>query len=203
VLETWVNPLNGVTCDVMPISNRSVNLTFSPHMPDPAQLAKLGYHIMSQDFADPNDPAHPFGMPYTVVGDQFSVFADSVGVVPNPLDPAVWKAASTGKTISVGEFYMLTGSRRQILDPAITNVPSTGSWTRIGPYLPWMMMGEAPGHLFYRSATKKVTGPAALPKNLVAYTAQKYPAFLEFPTDFSVPIESSWEVYKRTHTPPA
>ena len=203
VLETWVNPLNGVKCDVMPISNRSVNLTFSAHYPDPAMLAKLGYHIMNQNFANPDDPSHPYGLPYSVIGDQLSLFADSVGVVPNPLTPAVWKAASTGPTISVGEFYMVTGSRRAALDPAVTNVPSTGSWTRLGPYLPWMMMGEAPVHLFYRSTTKKITGPSALPKSLVAYTEKTYPEWLEFPNDFSVPIESSWEVYKRTHTPPA
>jgi hypothetical protein len=203
VLETWVNPLNGVTCEVMPISNRSVNLDFAAHKPDPAKLAKFGFHLMNGNFADPNDPTNPFGMPYSIIGDQLSVFADSVGVVPNPLDPAVWKAASTGPTISVGEFYMLTGSKRAVLDPATTNVPSTGSWTRIGPYLPWMMMGEAPGHLFYRSTTKKITGPEQLPASLVAITQKKMPQFLEFPTDYSVPIESSWEVYKRTHTPPA
>jgi hypothetical protein len=98
---------------------------------------------------------------------------------------------------------MVTGSRRAALDPAVTNVPSTGSWTRLGPYLPWMMMGEAPGHLFYRSTTRKISGPSSLPKSLVAYTEKTYPQFLEFPNDFSVPIESSWEVYKRTHTPPA
>jgi hypothetical protein len=203
VLEKWDNPMNGVKCDVMPISNRSVNLTFSSHYPDPAKLAKFGYHILNQNFADPNDPAHPYGLPYSVIGDQLSLFADSVGVVPNPLTPAVWKSASTGPTINVGEFFMLTGSRRAALDPAITNVPTTGSWTRLGPYLPWMMMGQAPGHLFYRSTTKKIPGPSALPASLVAYTQKTFPQFLEFPTDFSVPIESSWEVYKRTHTPPA
>lgn len=203
VLETWQNPLNNVNCEVMPISNRSVNLTFTTQLPDPVAMAKFGAHILDDNFAHPDDPARPYGLPYSIIGDQLSVFADSVGVLPNPLTPAVWKAASTGDTISVGEFYMLTGSKKATLDPKITNVPSTGSWTRIGPYLPWMMMGQAPGHLFYRSTTKKIPGPAALPANLVAYTKKKFPEFLEFPTDFSVPIESSWEVYKRTHTPPA
>jgi hypothetical protein len=80
-------------------------------------------------------------------------------------------------------------------------VPVTGSWTRLGPYLPWMLMGQSPGHIFYRSTTKKITGPSELPKSLVAYTKKKFPAFLEFPTDFSLPIENSWDVYKHTHTP--
>jgi hypothetical protein len=66
-----------------------------------------------------------------------------------------------------------------------------------------MMMGQAPGHLFYRSATRKISGPEALPANLLAYAREKYPAFLEFPTDWKTPMESSWEVYKQTHKPRA
>ncbi len=201
VLEKWVNPLNGETCDVMPINNRSVNLTFTAQEPDPVAMAKFGVHIMDTNFTDPTAPSRPYGLPYSIIGDQLSIFADSVGLVPNPLDPKIWKRESGGPTISVGEFFMLTGSKRLTLDPAVSNVPVTGSWTRLGPYLPWMLMGQAPGHLFYRSTTKKIPGPSALPASLVAYTQKKFPKFLEFPTDFSVPIENSWNVYKATHTP--
>jgi hypothetical protein len=98
---------------------------------------------------------------------------------------------------------MLTGSLRQALDPAVTRVDATGSWTRVGPYLPWMLMGPSEGHLLYRSATRKISGPEALPKDLVAYTHSRYPAFLEFPDDWSTPIESSWEVFKREYKPRA
>jgi hypothetical protein len=123
--------------------------------------------------------------------------------VPSPLDPAVWKRESSGKMLNVGEFYMMSGSKSMALDPKVTNVPVTGSWTRLGPFLPWMLMGGAPGHLFYRSATRKISGAEALPPALAAYTAAHYPEFLKTPTDFSVPIESSWDVYKRTRTPHA
>jgi hypothetical protein len=201
VLETWTNPLNGAVCDVMPIHNRSVNLTLSPTLPDPSGFAKAGVNLMNGNFAKADDPARPYGIPYTVIGDQISVFADSVGHVPNALDPTVWKRESTGGKISVGEFFMLTGSLREALDPAVTRVEATGSWTRIGPYLPWMLMGPRPGHIFYRSATKKISGPQALPASLVAYTKSRYPAFLEFPDDWGTPIESSWEVYKRERKP--
>jgi hypothetical protein len=203
VLESWVNPLNGVTCEVMPIHNRSVNLVFAPKLPDLSGLKKLGGGILNDNFAHEGDPARPYGLPYAIIGDQLSVFADSAGLVPNPLDPGVWKHESSGKMLNVGEFFMLTGSLHKALDPAVTNVPATGSWTRLGPYLPWMMMGQAPGHLFYRSATRKISGPEALPANLLAYAREKYPAFLEFPTDWKTPMESSWEVYKQTHKPRA
>jgi hypothetical protein len=201
VLTEWVNPMNGVKCEVMPINNRSVNLVFSPHLADPAKMAAAGYTIMNTNFANPNDPTHPFGMPYALIGDDLTMFADSVGYIINPLDPTVWKKESSGKFLNVGEFNQVTGSRRAVLNPAVTNVPVTGSWTRLGPYLPWMLMGQSPGHLLYRSATKKLRGPQDLPASLVAYTKKNFPAFLEFPTDFSVPIESSWDVYKHTHKP--
>jgi hypothetical protein len=203
VLETWKNPLNGETCDVMPIHNRSVNLTFAQHLPDPAPMKKVGVQLMDGNFAKADDPTRPYGVPYAVIGDQISVFSDSVGQVPNQLDPAIWKRESTGGKISVGEFFMLTGSLRQALDPAVTRVDATGSWTRVGPYLPWMLMGPSEGHLLYRSATRKISGPEALPKDLVAYTHSRYPTFLEFPDDWSTPIESSWEVFKREYKPRA
>jgi hypothetical protein len=203
VLEKWTNPLNGMACDVMPIHNRSVNLVFAAKLPDMSGLAKMGGAILDDNFAHADDPARPYGLPYAVIGDQLSVFADSVGLVPNPLDPKVWKRESSGRMLDVGEFFMLTGSHRAVLDPQVTNVPATGSWTRIGPFLPWMLMGQAPGHLFYRSATKKISGPEALPPKLVAYAKAHTPEFLEFPTDFSVPIESSWEVFKHSRTPHA
>jgi len=203
VLEHWVNPLNGAACEVMPIHNRSVNLVFSPKLMDYSALAKVGGGIMGDNFAHEGDPARPYGLPYTIIGDQLSVFADSAGLVPNPLSPAVWKRESSGKMLNVGEFYMLTGSLRQALDPKITNVPTTGAWDRLGPFLPWMLMGQAPGHLFYRSATKKITGPADLPPKLVAYTQARFPEFLQFPTDWKTPMESSWEVYKQSHAPHA
>jgi hypothetical protein len=158
---------------------------------------------MNPNFKHPDDPARPYGLPYAIIGDNVSVFADSVGLVPNPLDPKIWKRESAGPMINVGEFYMVTGSLRDVLDPNVTNVAVTGSWTRIGPFLPWMLMGQEPGHLFYRSATRKITGPEALPDKLVAYTKANFPNFLEFPTDWTMPMESSWEVFKRTHTPHA
>jgi hypothetical protein len=203
VLETWNNPLNGENCDVMPIHNRSVNLTLAQNLPDPAPMKKVGVKLMNGNFAKADDPARPYGVPYAVIGDQISVFSDSVGQVPNQLDPAIWKKESTGGKLSVGEFFMLTGSLRQALDPAVTRVDATGSWTRVGPYLPWMLMGPSEGHLLYRSATRKISGPEALPKDLVAYTHGRYPAFLEFPDDWSTPIESSWEVFKRENKPRA
>ncbi len=203
VLETWVNPFNGITCEVMPIHNRSVNLTFASKLPDLSRLTKMGGGVLDDNFPHQDDPLRPYGLPYSLIGDQLSLFADSAGLVPNPLDPAVWKRESSGKMLNVGEFFMLTGSLRQVLDPKVTNAAATGSWTRLGPFLPWMMMGQSPGHLFYRSATKKITGPEALPPPLLAYVRGKYPEFLQFPNDWKVPMESSWEVYKAHHTPRA
>jgi hypothetical protein len=201
VLTSWKNPLNGETCEVMPIHNRSVNFHLTPARRDTAAMEKFGMKFMNPNFANPDDPARPYGLPYTILGDQLSIFSDSVGTAPNALDPTIWKKESTGGRIQVGEFFMLTGSLRQAVDPKVTRMDATGSWTRIGPWLPWMLMGPRPGHLFYRSATKKIAGPQDLPANLVAHTRSLFPEFLEFPDDWTVPMESSWEVFKRERKP--
>jgi hypothetical protein len=156
---------------------------------------------MNTNFAQADDPAQPLGFPYAVIGDQISLFLDAVIQRPNTLDPKVWKRESSGEIFNVGEFDMITGSLRQALDPAVTRVDTTGAWSRISAFLPWMMMGQRPGVLFYRSATRKISGPEALPPQLVSYARSRYPEYLEFPNDWSVPYESSWQVYERERTP--
>jgi hypothetical protein len=98
---------------------------------------------------------------------------------------------------------MLTSGKQQALDPRVSSAACTGSWTRIGPWLPWMLLGARPGHLFYRSATKKLQSIEQLSPTVRDYTAKRYPEFLEFPKDYSMPMESSWEVFKRERRPHA
>ena len=199
VLEQWRNPLNDELCDVMHIHNRSVNMTLTTtvRLPPPGANVKVGYG----NFSQLDNPAHPYGLPYAIIDDQLSVFSDARAYVPNPLDPKVWVRESAGPMLSVAEFFMLTSKKDQALDPRVSNANCTGSWTRIGPWLPWMLLGARPGHLFYRSSTKKLHSMTQLPAVVRDYTAKRYPEFLEFPKDFGMPMESSWEVFKRERKP--
>ena len=174
-----------------------MKLTTTVNLPPPGSNRKIGY----SNFPQLDNPAHPYGLPYTILDDQLSIFYDGRGYVPNPLDPKTWVRESAGAMMSVAEFFMLTSRKSEALNPKVTSAACTGSWTRIGPWLPWMLLGQRPGHLFYRSATKKLGSIAQLPKAVRDYTSKRYPEFLEFPTDFSIPMESSWEVFKREYKP--
>jgi hypothetical protein len=64
-----------------------------------------------------------------------------------------------------------------------------------------MLMGGQPGQLFYRGVTQKLAHIDEVPAPLRAYTARHYPQFLIQPTDFNVPMESSWDVFMRERKP--
>jgi hypothetical protein len=78
-------------------------------------------------------------------------------------------------------------------------VPSTGTWTRFGPWLPWMEMGAHQGYLVYHSrAFKPANGLEGLPPRLREYIARDNPKFLEAPDRYTEPDETSWTFFKRT-----
>jgi hypothetical protein len=65
-----------------------------------------------------------------------------------------------------------------------------------------MMMGGKPGHLFYRSHTRKLWGGAAeLPADIRAYAEKNFPKYLEPPATWVEPNLTTFETYARTHKP--
>ena len=68
---------------------------------------------------------------------------------PNRLDPETWPRESAGKMIQTSELFRYFIRRADLEDPAKTHVPANGSWVRVQPWLPWMLMGQTPGHVLY------------------------------------------------------
>ena len=203
ILDTWTNPYTQEKCDVLHIHNSSVNMVLSTKLPDYAAMAAKGMFLGNPNYTKLDDAARPYGLPYAIAGDTISLFSDARGNVPNRLNPKEWPRESTGERINVAEFYMMSAKVDQALNPNVMNAATTGAWTRIGPWLPWMMMGGKPGELYYRSATKKLTKAEELPRHIIAYTEKHYPTFLTPPSDgdFNTPMESSWDVFKRERKP--
>ncbi len=202
VADRWVNPYNNETCAVMHIHNRSVNGVLKAHVDDTALLAeKYGMQMGYATRETADLPGHPFYLQTAVVGDTVTLYNDVRYYRRNPLNPKIWRRESTGEFISVAELYTNSGSLRALSDPKITNAPSQGSWNRICPWLPWMLMGGQPGELIYRSTTQKLGGPAELPPRLRAYTERHQPDFLIPPNDFNIPPESSMDVFMRERKP--
>jgi SMC interacting uncharacterized protein involved in chromosome segregation len=79
----------------------------------------------------------------------------------------------------------------------------TGTWNRITPWLPWMLMGQSPGCMLYECMSGNADSIDDLPidRAIIDYTEKNYPKFMTAPDDETAPSLSSLEVYARTHTP--
>jgi hypothetical protein len=202
VTDTWVNPYTHETCQPLHIHNRSVNAVLKAHVADVSEYKeKYGMDMAYQSPETADLPDHPYYLQSSVVGDTVTLYSDVRYYRRNNLDPKIWRRESTGEFISVAELYTNSGSFSALLNPNITNVPSQGSWNRICPWLPWMLMGGQPGELIYRSATQKLKSPSELPPKLRAFTERHNPDFLIPPNDFNIPPESSLDVFKRERKP--
>jgi hypothetical protein len=187
-VDEWTNPLTGEKCQVSPIHNRVVNATVAP--------------VVRQDF-DGHMVERPFNPPWTFVeGQAFQVF-ELHAAFPNPMKVADWPRESSGAVTRVSEIFQRSCRVADLDDPGLTSVPSTGTWTRVGPWLPWMLMGQAPGHILYRTFINKIGAADRLPPKLLARTRERFPEFLRAPADdtWGQPNDSSFTVYMQERKP--
>ena len=76
-------------------------------------------------------------------------------------------------------------------------MPLTYSWTRTGPWLPWMKMGTRAGYLLYCGHGKKFARFEDLPTDVQEYTRKNYPLYMSSPRSYATPNETSWTYYKK------
>jgi hypothetical protein len=121
----------------------------------------------------------------------------------NVLDPKEWPRESAGgEYVRVSEFLQFVAKRADLDNwRNLERIPQQGSWQRLGTWLPWMLMGSKPGHLFYRSHTKSLASKDELPADIRAYTEKHFPLYLEAPEKWTAPNITSFEVYKKENTP--
>jgi Protein of unknown function (DUF1838) len=206
IIERWDNPYIGETVETLHIQNEAaVNGILADHYPDVTKFAPLGEpgSLMMEfpNYQRYDDPTRPFVLPWSVVGDTVSVWNDVRARVKNVLDPAVYVRESTGTHIRVMESFQYIGSMKELTDDGLQSANYTGAWNRIAPWLPWMLMGQKPGHMFYRCTTKKLEKFEQLPKSILNYTEKNFAKYLDYNTPWRLPNESSYEVYKKLRKP--
>ena len=171
VLKTWKNPWLQRDVEVIPIQNDPVNRRFT--------VENTSFSVLES-------------------GDDVMFYREVPLRYPNPLDPATYPENSSGEFYEAIEMFNTFVQRQALADPGQTSVPSTGSWTRFGPWLPWMEMGSREGYLLYHSRSLKPReGLDALPARLRQYVAMNYPKYLEAPATFTSPDETSWTFFKK------
>jgi hypothetical protein len=189
IIENWKNPFTGEQVDVVHVYNDPVNSRFST--------------VFKQKFGeDAEEVSFPFILPWTVMGDTAMTVFDVNHRWRNVLDPAVWKRESSSTHVRVCETLSMYTSLADLENPALTSIGYNGAWQRMSPWCPWMLMGQRPGHLFYRGHYRKImTGIDGLPAPIRSYTERRYPAYLAAPTEWVEPNLTSFETYARDQKP--
>jgi len=187
VMDEWHNPFLDETVKVVHVHNDVVNSTWAP-------TYSFG--------VGPTKVTYPFIFPWLVMGDHAVVDFGVNTTHRAVLQPDEWPRESHGEVTQVLEAIQVHTRLSELMDPNLTSVKTTGSWQRISPWLPWMLMAQMPGHLFYKTVTRRMPeGVEGLPPHILEYTQAKYPDYLTAPTEWQEPNVSSYEVYEREMEP--
>ena len=153
VIHRWENPWTGDRLTVMHVAN------------DPVQH-QMRYPI----------PARLAGNAASFVLEMFPAYANPLGNQPQFQD------YSPNRDYLASEFFQLTVPLDELQDPERTTVETmTLAWNRIGPWLPWMKMGDRPGQLVYHAYGRRVSGYDALSPMLRQEIEQRLPTYRHAP----------------------
>lgn len=149
ILHQWQNPWTSETVTVMHVANSPVQGYFN--RPFPAQV---------------------LGETTTFAFDLFPSYANPLAADPR------FTAYSPNPLYQAAELFKMTVSTNELLDPECPSVSNLVlAWSRIGPWLPWMKMGNHPGQMIYSASGCKVTGFQDLPQLLRQQIETRVPLF--------------------------
>ena len=193
IIDSWQNPFTDETVRVVHAINDPFNYTISETL-----------ILAPEDFAGDRSklPKIPLIFPWQDLDGETLVLATDMHLnYPNPLQPDKWPRESAGPKAQVSEMMRYFVKRADLENPALTAVPFVGTWQRITPWLPWMLMGQAPGHCMYTSTTTAFDSVERLPRHVREYAEKNCPHMLSAPTEDYGPSHSSLELYARQQQP--
>lgn len=194
ILTEWLNPYTNEKVKVVPIANDPFNFTISEFVPEPPS-----YGGLQKVKREPK----PFLQDWQWGPEGTMILNTGIDMMyPNALQPDKWPRESSGYMNRVSEQFIYVVKKADVENPHMTHIPHTGSWSRITPWLPWMLMGQAPGHMSYFTHFSTIPdGIAGLPKDLVAAARAMDEKWLHAPTEDYGPSLSSLENYAREQKP--
>lgn len=176
ILNQFNNPLTGQVNEVLHVINDPVNIDLPPAGPGRRRVD------MVPQGAD-------------------MVIRQNVPLLyPNPITPQEYPQESTGPIYSASEHFTYY-AKRVDLESSMPSVPTHYAWTRLGPWLPWMKMGQRPGFLLYIGHGAKIERAEDLDPFIRAYAEKHHPDFMTAPKVWSQPNETSWTWYRKQRPP--
>ena len=171
ILETWDNPFTGETVRVMPtVFRRIVTPAILPIKEDGTLL---NAHIIKR-----------FEHLSSYLENQFAFF-------PHPLskDYPEYVGTLPYQRVNFENRLALTA---ELFDPDVTEMTFVQqTWARVGPWQPWMKMGDLPGLLLWNTFASQVESVDDFPEPMLSYLNDNYPELLAAPAMTDAPSAST------------
>ena len=194
MIDTWKNPYTDEEVEVVHVANDPFNYTIS-------EWLILAPEDFPKDGSAPKPRKFPLLFPWRRVGDKLVLQTDMHLYYPNALQPDKWPRESSGKMARVSEIFRYWVDVADVENPELTAVPYVGSWSRITPWLPWMLMGQAQGYCQYAGIMTGASTWDIVPEHVQEFARERYPHMLSAPTEDYGPSISSLEYYAKEQTP--
>lgn len=194
VIDQWTNPWTDEVVDVVHVAN------------DPFNYDIATYMVMQPEDIGGETPAAPVRVPLLLpwerLGDGTLMLATDMHLYyPNALQPDKWPRESSGPMVRVSEMFRYFVPVAELENPALTTVSWHGTWNRVTPWLPWMLMGDQPGHVLYVGLMASADSFDDVSADVLAYVRETFPEFLTAPDEDYGPSLSSIENYARSQKP--
>lgn len=194
VLTEFLNPYTNETVKVVDVANDPWNEKFKPYLePRPS------YGGLIKPDAE---PPKPYLIDWAYGTNGLLIGTTHVNLYyPATLKPDKWPRESAGPMNQVSEFYQYFVPLADLQNERLTSVEYNGSWSRVTPWLPWMLMGQTPGHILYQSNVASFDDINRVKRKVLDHTAKYHPQMMHAPLQWSEPSLSSLEDYARTQKP--
>ena len=189
VLEEWKNPMTNENVRVVHIANDPFNYVIEDHFPEPPKFGDLNQEEI---------PKIPFILPWQQRGDRLDMEIHINLFYPNALDPKKWVRESNGPMVQVSEGFAYHVDAAKMQDANYSTLPYSGTWNRITPWLPWMHMGQTPGHMMYSAFMGSGEDLEQVhSRQVLDYVEKHYPKYFTAPETYdpNTPSLSSLELY--------
>jgi hypothetical protein len=192
IIEEWTNPYFNETVKTVPIANDPFNHTITDYRPAPPSYGGLNR-------AAP--PKIPLLMDFQRRGSILNLMSHINLFYPSALNPRQWPRESGQPMAQVTEAFTYSIPWADMQNRKKTSVEYNGTWNRVTPWLPWMLMGPTQGHCAYVAFMGAYDDINRIDRKVLDYTAKNYPKYLEAPATWEEPSLSSLEWYARSQTP--
>jgi hypothetical protein len=167
-LQTWQNPWTEEILPVMHVANNPVQGKFSGQFP-----------------AQVEDETTTLA---------FDIFPD----YPNPLSDPKYVAYSPNPNYQAAELFKFKVPTAELFDEKRLSVANLWlTWDRIGPWVPWMKMGNRAGHLIYSGSGKKIADFDQLPQLLKDEISTRIPLYRHAPEASLDEDMTSWLYFEK------